>query len=65
MSDATDLVGEALTDTEQKLMAAYRTLEGLLETDLSPCARAGVAEALSSLWQAVNDLALTDDRPTA
>jgi hypothetical protein len=65
VSDATDLVGATMTPAEQKLMSAYRTLEALLEEDLSPCARAGVAEALASLWQAVNDLALTDERPTA
>ena len=65
MSDSLDLTGTEMTASEQKLMAAYRTLEGLLDEELSPTARAGVAEALSSLWQVVNNLALTDDRPTA
>ena len=63
MSDSKDLVGAELTDAEKQLMSAYRTLEALQESDLSPTARANVAEALSSLWQAVNNLALTDDRP--
>ena len=62
---ALDLSGNPLTEAEQKLLAAYRTLEGLLGEDLAPSARAAVAEALSSLWQALNNLALTDDRPTA
>ena len=64
MSDSIDLLGNELTDAEQKLMASYRALEELQQEDLSPTARANVAEALSSLWQAVNNLALTDDRPT-
>ena len=64
MSDATDLTGNALTAAEEKLLAAYAGLEALLEEDLSPTAHANVAEALASLWQAVNNLALTDDRPT-
>jgi hypothetical protein len=65
VSDATDIAGKAMTESEQKLMDAYRTLERLLELDLSPTARAGVAEAQASLWQVVNNLALTDDRPSA
>lgn len=60
-----DLSGNPLTGSEQKLMSAYRTLEALLEEELSPSARASVAEALASLWQAVNNLALSDERPTA
>jgi len=50
MSDGTDILGAPLTDAEQKLLSAYRTLEALLQEDLSPTARAGVAEALASLW---------------
>ena len=63
MSDGTDILGAPLTDAEQKLLSAYRTLEALLQEDLSPTARAGVAEALASLWQVVNNLGLTSDRP--
>lgn len=63
MSDATDILGDPLTEAEQKLLAAYRTLEGLLAEDLSPTAHAGVAEATASLWQVINNLGITDDRP--
>ena len=63
MSDSTDLLGNAMTEAEQKLLSAYRTLESLQDEDLSPSARANVAEALSALWQVVNNLALLDDRP--
>ena len=63
MTDANDILGNALTDSEQKLLAAYRTLEGLLAEDLAPTAAAGVREATAALWQVVNNLGLTDDRP--
>lgn len=63
MSDPTDVLGNAMTEAEQKLLGAYRVLESLRGEDLAPCARANVAEALAALWQAVNDLALIDDRP--
>lgn len=63
MSEAQDLLGNPLTGSEQKLLAAYEALKALLGEDLSPAARANVAEAIAALWQAVNDLALTDDRP--
>lgn len=63
MSEAQDLLGTPLTDAEQKLLAAYETLKALLDEDLAPSARANVSEAIASLWQAVNDLALTADRP--
>ncbi len=67
MSDAaattTDVLGTPLTDVESKLLSAYAALEALLEEELPPSARANVAEALATLWQAVNSLALTDARP--
>lgn len=63
MAESKDILGNPLTDAEQQLLAAYRTLEGLLGEDLSPTAHASVAEAAASLWQAVNNLGLTDDRP--
>ncbi len=63
MSDKTDILGTPMTDTEQKLVSAYDTLMALLDEDLAPAARAGVAEAVASLWQVLNDLALTDARP--
>lgn len=64
MSDANDILGKALTDSEQKLLAAYRTLEGLLDEELAPTAAAGVREATASLWQVVNNLGLMGDRPS-
>ncbi len=65
MSENTDILGTPLTEAEQSLMAAYRTLEALAaEEDLAPTAKANVAEALASLWQVVNNLGLTSDRPS-
>jgi hypothetical protein len=61
---ATDLLGNPLTDGERRLLAIYEQLVALREEDdLAPAVRANVAEALAALWQAVNDLALTHDRP--
>ncbi len=58
-----DLLGADLTQAETKLLEAYDVLKALLDEDLSPTADANVREAIASLWQAVNNLALTDDRP--
>ena len=63
MSQPTDIQGRPMTEDEQALMSAYDTLKALCERDLSPCAAANVREALAALWQACNDLCLTDDRP--
>ncbi|MDF1702829.1 MAG: hypothetical protein P1V36_16895 [Planctomycetota bacterium] len=63
MPDATDILGNPLTEAEQKLLAAYRTLESLSGEELAPTAKAGVAEATACLWQVINNLGLTDDRP--
>ncbi|MDA1194921.1 MAG: hypothetical protein O2894_07020 [Planctomycetota bacterium] len=63
MSKPTDVMGTPLTEAEASLLAAYRGLEALLTDDLAPSVHANISEALASLWQAVNDLALTDDRP--
>ena len=65
MSDAHDLLGAPLTAAEAKLLAAYEGLKALQGEDLSPTAQAAVAESLAALWQAVNNLALTDDRPAS
>ena len=60
----TDVLGTPLTAGERRLLAAYGQLKALLEDEgLAPAVRANVAEAVAALWQAVNDLALTDDRP--
>lgn len=58
-----DLLGREMTDVEVKLLETYERVKALLEEDLDPIADAAVKEATASLWQAVNALALTDDRP--
>lgn len=61
-----DVLGRALEADEVRLLAAYETLKELLATDLavrSPAVAANVKEAVSALWVAVDQLALTDDRP--
>ncbi|MHC5011418.1 MAG: hypothetical protein ACYTG6_10770 [Planctomycetota bacterium] len=60
---ASDVMGNEMTAAEERLLAAYEQLKALLEEDLSPSANANVREAVAALWQAVNNLALTDDRP--
>ncbi len=60
---AADLLGRPLTPVETKLLAAYRQLIALLSEDLPPSADANVREAAAALWNAVNDLALIDERP--
>jgi hypothetical protein len=53
-----------MTPVERRIVAAYRSLEALLEEpDLAPAARANLREAQASLWQVVNDLALRLERP--
>jgi hypothetical protein len=63
MSDGTDILGTPLTESEKKLLAAYETLKSLRGEDLSPTVNAAVAESIASLWQACNNLGLTDERP--
>ena len=58
-----DILGNDLTAAERLLMEAYEGLKSLLEEDLAPSVRSNVAEAVASLWQALNNLALTDERP--
>lgn len=58
----TDIQGRALTDDEKALLDAYEALKALADRDLAPCGAANVREALAALWQACNDLCLTDDR---
>lgn len=60
-----DLLGNDLTTAEQRVLEAYQTLQGLLDEDLAPMAEANVREAISALWQVVNNLALSDERPDA
>ncbi len=63
MATAKDILGNDLTADEQALLKSYADLKALHARDLSPALRASVAEAIASLWQAVNDLCLSDDRP--
>lgn len=64
MSESRDLLGNEVTASEQRLLDVYVTLCDLNEDpDLAPTAKANVAEALASIWQALNNLALTDERP--
>jgi len=58
-----DLLGNDLTAEEVRLLAVWEQLKTLLDDDLPPSARAAVEEAVAALWQGVNDLALTDERP--
>ena len=60
---AKDLLGRPLSGVEQRVLAAYEGLKALLKEDLPPCAAANVREAIATLWQVVNDLALVSDRP--
>jgi len=56
---AADLLGKPLTGYEQELMGVYQTLKSLAaRDDLPPCAERNVKKALSSMWQATNDLGL-------
>ena len=64
MGNDTDILGNPITDSERALLDAYATLNKLLEDESQPPAvTANVREAIASLWQAVNDLGLTDERP--
>lgn len=58
-----DLLGREMTEAEARLLETYERLKALLELELTPIMEAAVKEATASLWQAVNALALTDDRP--
>ena len=55
----TDLLGKPLTAQEQELMQVFEALKKLAaQDDLPPCAARNVRKALSSMWQATNDLGL-------
>lgn len=53
-----DLLGDELTDPEQRLLALYEGLKRLCDDDLPPIAAANVRAALALIHQAVNGLAL-------
>ena len=55
----TDLLGKPLTIQERELVNVYEALKRLAaQEDLPPCAARNVRRALSSMWQATNDLGL-------
>ena len=55
----TDLLGQTMTEQEQDLLQVYEALKRLAgRDDLPPCAERNVKRALSSMWQATNDLGL-------
>lgn len=60
---ARDLLDRPLSPVEARLLSAYEGLKALLHEDLPPCAAANVKEAVAALWQVVNDLLLSADRP--
>ncbi len=65
MADKTDILGTPLTDAEVQLLAVYEAAQALLERDdLTPAIECNTKEAVSALWCAVNDLCLTDARPS-
>jgi hypothetical protein len=59
-----DLLGRPMTDSERRILAAYRSLRTVLQQPgLPPNAAANVKEAVASLWQVVRGLALRGERP--
>jgi hypothetical protein len=54
-----DLLGRALTPSEEQLLEVYARLKTLAaDTQLPPCVDRNVKQALASMWQVVNDLNL-------
>jgi Family of unknown function (DUF6052) len=53
-----DLLGDELTESEQRLLDVYEDLKRLCEDDLPPVAAANVRAGLALIHQAVNGLAL-------
>jgi hypothetical protein len=53
-----DLLGDELTESEQRLLDVYEDLKRLGEDDLPPVAAANVRAGLALIHQAVNGLAL-------
>lgn len=53
-----DLLGNAQTQTEHRLIAAYEALKSLTSEDLAPCVAINVQVALCALGIAATDLGL-------
>jgi hypothetical protein len=58
VSPKTDLIGNDLTASEQRLLAVYEELRALCAHDLPPTAEANVRAALALMHNVVNGLAL-------
>lgn len=55
---STDLLGNQLSQSEQRLLAVYEELKALCDEDLPPLAHANVRAALALMHNVVNGLAL-------
>jgi hypothetical protein len=55
---ARDLLGNELTNSEERLLAVYEELKALCAEDLPPAAAANVRAALALMHNVVNGLAL-------
>jgi hypothetical protein len=55
---ARDLLGNELTNSEERLLAVYEELKALCAEDLPPVAAANVRAALALMHNVVNGLAL-------
>ena len=55
---STDLLGNQLSQSEQRLLAVYEELKALCDEDLPPLAHANVRAALALMYNVVNGLAL-------
>jgi hypothetical protein len=57
---STDLLGDALTSAEERLLAVYEELKALAaDESLPPNAKANVQASLALMHQVVNGMALT------
>jgi len=61
---STDLIGNELTESEQRLLDVYEALKRLCAEDLPPVAAANVRAALAQIHNAVNGLMLTYEHLT-
>ena len=53
-----DLLGNEMTETEERLLAVYEEMKALCEQDLPPVAASNVRAALALMHNVVNGLAL-------
>ena len=63
-NEATDLLGNVLSEDERELVDIYSRLKVLSQReDLMPVATANVKQAMVLMWNACNDLALICEEP--